>query len=110
MMYNGSLLEQEDKRKRTYNPNISVNRNNNFKSIYNNEKRHPDDKFYDQNNEYNFDDLVRNIEIENNGYVKCINTNKKIIIENGAEKYLVKRKIYFTDGSLDEWCYKEEKQ
>jgi len=58
--------------------------------------------------EFNFDKMIRKIEIEKNEHISCINTNKKIIVENRVEKFMVKKTIFFKDGSIDEWCYKEE--
>jgi hypothetical protein len=47
--------------------------------------------------------------LENDENIECINCNKKLIFENGVEKYLVKKTIYYVDGSTDEWVYKENK-
>jgi hypothetical protein len=103
-MINMGTVDTDDYRKREVNLNISQQVN--MKSHHDRQRFQEVD--LDNKIEFNFDKIIRNIEIENNEHINCINTNKKIIVENGVEKYLVKRKIYFKDGSIDEWCYKEE--
>ena len=81
-----------------------TNMNDNVKETTKNKNTSRKINNYIKNEKDNFE-----IEIIDNKNIRCLNVNKKKIVEkNGRESYIIKKTVYYNNGSTDEWVFKEK--